>query len=264
MYADALRERFPDLDPVVEDLFLLEPHQIACLPERAPGRELSIVMQGSPELVRFFSVRYPPIRPFLAELLDSPSDPESDVAEAEDRLLWEIADLIVYQRAPAMYDARAAKQWTRAAFEEVEPLEGKVVIDAGAGTGHVTFAVAEAARTVFAVEPATTLRAFMREKAADLGFTNVFVIDGFLHAIPLPAGSADLLLTHRAIGWKLGAEIEEINRVVRSGGAAMHLTGLPYPAQRDAPLHDELLANAYEQRHYREGTVMNRKYYKRI
>ena len=38
MYADLLRDQFPDLNPEVDDLFLLETHQIADLPERAPAR----------------------------------------------------------------------------------------------------------------------------------------------------------------------------------------------------------------------------------
>lgn len=260
MYAEALRKRFPDLNPAVDDLFLLEPHQIADLPERAPREELAIVLLSNPALVRFFVKRQPSMEPFLTELLESGRHSRQDLPDAADHLLWEIADLIIYQRAPAMYDAGSKRLWDRTALVEAEPLEGKTVIDGGAGTGHVTFAVAPAAEIVFAVEPVATLRAFVRDKARDLGLSNVFVVDGFLDAIPLPASSADVLLTHRAIGWNLGSEVVEIERVVRPGGVAMHLAGMPYPAVGDALLHQDLVAGGYEERPYRDGESLNRKY----
>jgi len=98
MYAEDLRKRFPKLAPVVDDLFLLEPHQIACLPQRAPRGELAVVLREYSKLVRFLSVRHPPIEPFLSELLHAAPTIEMDLVECEDRLLWELADLIVYQR----------------------------------------------------------------------------------------------------------------------------------------------------------------------
>lgn len=264
MYADYLREMFAELDPIVEDLFLLEAHQIEQLPDRAPQRELAIVLDAHPQLHRFFAARYPPIEPFLLELLSGRREPAGDAARAEDELVWELADLIVYQRAPALYDEKVQPGWTRAAFAEAEPLEGRVVIDAGAGTGHVAFTVAPAAATVFAVEPVATLRAYMRDKAQQHGLTDMFVVDGFLDAIPLRADSADVLLTHNAIGWNLAAELVEIERVVRPGGIALHLVGMPYPAEQGAPHHAGLRAAGYEERPYRDGEAQNRKYYKRI
>ena len=264
MYADYLRELFPELDPVVDDLLLLEAHQIAQLPDRAPRRELAIVLDAHPQLHRFFVARYPQIEPFLAQVLHEHQALEGDIARAEDALVWEIADLIVYQRAPAMYDRKVPRLWGRDALEEAEPLEGKVVVDAGAGTGHVTFAVAPIAATVFAVEPAGSLRAYMRSKAADTGLTNVFVLDGVLDTIPLPTGAADVLLTRNAIGWDLAAELVEIERVVHPGGIALHLLGMPYPAEENATHHAALIAAGYEERPYQDGDSQNRKYYKRI
>jgi hypothetical protein len=60
-YAGILRERFPDLNPEVDDLFLLEAHQIAGLPERAPARELAAVLHTHPRLQRFFVTRHPTV-----------------------------------------------------------------------------------------------------------------------------------------------------------------------------------------------------------
>ena len=96
---------------------------------------------------------------------------------------------------------------------EGAPLD-QAVIDAGAGTGRVAFSVAPFAGHVFAVEPVGTLRRFMRERAVELGIGNVFVLDGLLRDIPLPTGSADVLLTCQAIGWALADELAEIERVL--------------------------------------------------
>ena len=46
----------------------------------------------------------------------------------------EVADWIVYQRAPQDYDTHAGVDWTIAAVTQVTTLTNKVVIDAGAGT----------------------------------------------------------------------------------------------------------------------------------
>lgn len=263
-YANTLRNLFPELCPVVDDLFLLEAHQIAGLVDRAPRNDLAIVLSANPALVRFLVTRQPAIAPFVSDLLDGGPERERDVDDAADRLLWEIADLIVYQRAPALYDDRVERLWDSAALAEAEPLSSKTVIDGGAGTGLVTFAVAPVAEVVYAVEPVAALREYIRDKAQRNGLSNVFVSDGFLNLIPLPADSADVLLTHRAIGWDLTSELIEIERVVRPGGVAIHLTGLPYPAGDDAPFHQDLLARNYDERPYRDGEALNRKYYKRI
>lgn len=264
MYADYLRELFPELDPIVDDLFLLEAHQIAQLPDRAPRPELATVLAAHPDLQRYFATRCPPIEPFLLDVLSGHREPAGDAAQAEDTLVWELADHIVYQRAPALYDEKVQPGWTRAAFAEAEPLAGRVVIDAGAGTGHVALMVAPDAATVFAVEPVATLRAYVRDRAHEQGLAHVFAIDGLLDAIPLPANSADVLLTHNAIGWDLASELAEIERVVCPGGIALHLVGMPYPAEEGAPHHAGLLAAGYEELPYQDGDAQNRKYYKQI
>ena len=119
--------------------------------------------------------------------------------------------------------------------------------------------VAPTAEAVFAVEPVATLRAYIRDKATELGFDNVFVIDGLLSNVPLPARTLDVLLTQRAIGWDLQAELAEIERVVRPGGVALHLTGKPFPPE-DHTLHDGLSAGGYTQSAYEDGDALRCKY----
>ncbi len=266
MYADALRGMFPGLDPVVDDLFLLEDHQIEGLPDRAPSRELAAVLHADPRLHRFFVARHPPIEGYLAEVMAEHGPAAAgDLAACRQALVWELADLIVYQRAPELYDIGAHVDWDLAAVAERVDVEGKVVIDAGAGTGRVAFDAAPVAQHVYAVEPVARLRRYMRQKAANAGLDNLFVIDGFLHAIPLPTGSADVLMTCQAIGWRLSAELHEIERIVRPGGTAVHVFGAASASSvASGPLHAQLVASGYQQDTYHKGSLTILQYWKWI
>jgi SAM-dependent methyltransferase len=181
-----------------------------------------------------------------------------------DTLLWEIAEWIVYQREPETYDTAALASWDLDGVAQKVALDGKVVIDAGAGTGRVAFAVAHLARHVFAVEPVATLRKFVREKATSLRIGNLFVLDGLLSAIPLPARIADVLLTYQAIGWDVAPELAEVERVVKEGGTAMHMLGGPGVTESDNPLHDPLLARGYRSDIFEKGDVRMIRYWKQI
>lgn len=263
-YAGLLRDRFPDLNPEVDDLFLLEAHQIADLPRRVPARELAAVLRAHPRLHRFLVTRCPSVEKPFARLMAGPvAGGADDLAACERVVVWEVADLIIYQRAPEYYETNSGVDWDIAAVTETTTLEDRVVIDAGAGTGRVAFDAAPAARHVFAVEPVAALRGFIRDKATRLQVDNLFTIDGFLHAIPLPTASADILLTCQAIGWALQDELAEIERVVKPGGVAMHLFGTPAAAQSDTPLFQVLEARGYQPRTYRDGRVTVHGYHKR-
>jgi hypothetical protein len=252
-YADHLRGLFPTLELEVADLFALEAHQIAELPTRAPERELAEVLHAHPEVRTFLEVRHPPIAGHLTRVLAAhPPAANVDIVTSEQDLLWEIGDLLVYVTAPETYDAMPTNDWDVSVVAELVDLDGKTVIDAGAGSGKVAFGAARRARHVFAVEPVARLREFMREKAASSGIDNLFVLDGTLDAIPLPTDTADVLLTCRAIGWDLDAELVEIERVVRPGGMALHL-GLPHPPPADDPRHRHLTEAGYAVVTYAEG-----------
>ena len=142
-------------------------------------------------------------------------------------------------------------------------LDDKVVIDAGAGSGKVALEAVRHARHVFAVEPVARLREFMRDRAAASAITNLFVLDGTLDAIPLPTDTADVLLTCRAIGWRLEEELVEIERVVRAGGVALHL-GHPHPPPDESHLHQRLIEVGYSIVTYPEGQEQRTSYRKRI
>ncbi len=266
MYADRLRKMFQGIDLSVEDLYLLDRFQIGCLPDRVPQREFAAVLRASPSIERFLMTKYPPIADFIEDLFTrfGPAANQQELDEYSDRLVWEIADQFVYIKRPDMYDERVDLGWN---FEEVlsiVPLEHKLVIDAGAGTGRVAFAAAQTAGLVFAVEPVTSLRQFIRKKAAETGVTNLFAIDGFLHAIPLPAGFADVLITSNAIGWQLDDELSEIERVVKAGGYAIHLFSHADDNEQVAPLHSLLTSRHYVCSRYKGKDGWKGKYWKQI
>jgi SAM-dependent methyltransferase len=265
-YEAMLREMFQGVDLMVEDLYLLEAFQIAYLPDRVPQREFAAVLWDNASIKRFLTAKYPPIAGFIEEVLDNfgPAANQQELDAYSNRLVWEIADQFIYVKHPDIYDGRTDVGWD---FDEVMSdisLKDKIVIDAGAGTGMVAFAAAQDARLVFAVEPITSLRQFIREKAARTNVTNLFAIDGFLHAIPLPDGFADVLITSRAIGWQLEDELREIERVVKKGGYAAHLSG-PDDTE-DTPLHTHLISSEWQYTYsrYKDKEGWKRKYWKQI
>ena len=266
-YAKQLHKIFPNISLEVEDFFLLESFQIAYLPERLPSQEFAALIHYRPQLKKFFIVKHPPIAGYLNEILDKykPPKKQENVEKLVYELVWEIGDLIVYNKYPNVYDKQVSFNWDLDEITSIVPLEGKVVIDAGAGTGRLAFSIAPLAKTVFAVEPVTSLRQFIKEKALSEKSNNIFVIDGFLSLIPLPENTADVLITSQAIGWNLEDELKEIERVVKPGGYAIHLLG--YSDIEDMnELHDYLtnIPWGYDYSSHKDNTDLKRKYWKII
>jgi 2-polyprenyl-3-methyl-5-hydroxy-6-metoxy-1,4-benzoquinol methylase len=265
-YSEILRKRFHDINLEIEDLYLLESFQIGNLVERAPKRELAAVLWAHPSINRFFVKRHPPIANFINTIQKeySPVTNEEELTDYADELLWDIADLIIYNKNPEVFDARAQlESWVFNEITSIVSLENKVIIDAGAGTGKIAFQAARTAKIVFAVEPVSSLRRFIQKKAATKGIRNVYAIDGFLHAIPFPDDFVDVLLTCKAIGWKLEEELKEIERVVKPGGFVVHV---PMYQGIDDPLYTTLTSFAwqYECSEFERGGSYSRKYWKKV
>ena len=175
------------------------------------------------------------------------------------------ADLIVYNKCPEAYDSLEFHNWDFGEITMITNLDLKVVIDGGAGIGRVALEAARAARQVFAVEPVSRLRQFIRQKALQVGLRNVFVVDGVLDAIPLPDGFADVLITSHALGWRLEDELREFERVVKGGGFIIHCPGTAEVLAAEET-HSHLISPAwgYEVSRYRESDGWKRKYWKHL
>jgi SAM-dependent methyltransferase len=122
----------------------------------------------------------------------------------------------VIHRAAAEGFARSAEAYQRGRpgypAEAVALLPaGAAVLDLAAGTGVLTRALVAAGLDVVAVEPVKEMRAAIP--------SSVRALEGTAEAIPLDAGSVDVVTVGQAFHWFDGdAALAEIHRVLRPGG----------------------------------------------
>ena len=253
-YSQMLRELFPDISLQAEDLLLLESFQIEYLPDRVVREEFATLLRENPVISRFLVNKHPPLASFLSRLLEEhkPVTDGQEVLRHCQEALWEIADLIIYNKYPELIDTRSRIHWDMGEILSITSLEDKTVADVGAGSGRIAFQMAPFAHTVFAVEPLPSFRSFMKNKVAKLEVHNLFVMDGTLDSIPLPEGSLDMLITSNAIGWSLNEELREIERVVKPGGTAIHL--LSAGLQQENPYHQKLTSPPWNYQFIRNTT----------
>ena len=258
-----LQAWFGHLPLQVDDLLLLERFQLLALPIRAPMPALGAVLAADRRLRRFVETRCPELAPWIAEVVDLAGDDAHDLAAHRRTLVWELADWLVYQRFPGAYDGVQELWTTVEPFTEICELQGRTIVDVGAGTGRLTVALTRLGSAVFAVEPVGRLREHIARRASDAKLDNLYPLDGYLHRIPLPPGSADVLVTSRAIGWQLEDELTEVERVVSAGGWAIHLVGAPADGTQ-TELHARLRARGYAASRYCDETGWRQRYAKRI
>jgi SAM-dependent methyltransferase len=102
----------------------------------------------------------------------------------------------------------------------------EVAVDLAAGTGMLTDRVAAVSAAVIAVEPAAAMRAILAARVPAAR-----AIAGSAEAIPLPDGSADLVVAGNAFHWfdpdLAAAEIERVLRPDGVAAALWHLTEWP-------------------------------------
>ena len=94
-----LRELFAGADLHIEDLYLLESFQIEYLPGWVPERELALVLWDHPSIDLFLRTKSPAVSQFLdaTKAGHPPAADRSDLARAEDVVVWTIAEFSVFQ-----------------------------------------------------------------------------------------------------------------------------------------------------------------------
>ena len=263
---ELFKEIFNGVVLEIEDLYLLEPFQIAYLPGWIPEGEFAAVLENRPEIATFLLRKCPEIKPFLDRIVKEyvAISNKPDFSISVDKVVWTIADLLVYSKCPEVYDSLEFHDWDFSEVTSITSLENRIVIDAGSGTGRVALEAAEQAKAVYAVEPVPRLRQFIGQKAASSGISNIHVVDGFLDKLPFPDSFADVLITSHALGWRLEDELKEFERVVKTGGSIIHCPG---SAVKDTSgsIHDVMISRewGYRDSIYDEANGKKRKYWKR-
>ena len=121
-YYSMLKQLFDGIELNAEDLLYLESFQIQYLPDRVPQKEFSTLLREYPIVKRFLISKHPPITSFINDIFkENDKIKDRDLINKHcEQLLWEIADLIVYNKCPEIYDDKVNFTWD---ISEIIPIE---------------------------------------------------------------------------------------------------------------------------------------------
>ncbi len=138
----------------------------------------------------------------------------------------------VYAQHGNEYEALIAREDYRGnilkALHEITPLENRVVLDLGAGTGRLACLVAPLAAHVHAFDIAPDMLRVCREKLTESGLTNWEVNIADHRQLPVEDHSADLVVSGWSVSYlavwnpdswraELDKALEEMRRVLKPG-----------------------------------------------
>lgn len=156
-----------------------------------------------------------------------PLDPEVLSRIDRDPRAWEqvvaaVAWDLLYRLEPELYARLTAGERLHPGILEWIPARVGRAVEVGSGWGRLTRELAPRCRELVAVEPAGPLREGLERLLDIAGCRNCTVCAGFLDAIPLPDGWADMTFTCSSFscdpdrGGDRG--LAELDRVTRPGG----------------------------------------------
>ena len=137
---------------------------------------------------------------------------------------------ILYRDYPEVYD-----EWVKIPKvpDDIEiilarfPLEGKIVVDLGSGTGNSTFKLARYASFVIGIEIEPSMLAVAKENASLHGVTNVRFDLGDAEHLPLEDASVDAGVGMTLADRDPRQTASEMERVVRRGGQVLRVDVAP-------------------------------------
>lgn len=252
-------------------LLLLERVQLSWFPNwNFPEPQMSQALAANPAVAWYLRHKAPEIAPWVdAELATAAAlagknpllSPE-EIRQAEVAVLRSMVDLLVYALDPLIYDAQPFLAWDSGELTGCVDFGGKTVLDIGSGTGRLAFVAAPLAKVVFPVEPVANLRDYLRQKAARLGFANVYPVDGTITSIPFPDGFADVVMSGHVYGDEPEAELREMMRVTRLGGMVILCPG---SNDVEEPAQQYLVEQGFEwSRFYEPEDGWKRKFWKTV
>jgi ubiquinone/menaquinone biosynthesis C-methylase UbiE len=164
-------------------------------------------------------------RSYFTKLLRRPlskSEVEAARRTVLDTLFWELT----YWKTPELYEELTeGEQLHPGIFKRLEPdIRGKVVLDAGAGSGRASFeCVRHGAKLVYAVEPSPGLLHILERKVMNQPrHSRIVPCRGSFDNLPLDDNSVDIALSCSAFTAEpsQGGEpgLAELRRVTKSGG----------------------------------------------
>jgi SAM-dependent methyltransferase len=247
-------------------LLLLERVQLSWLPGWLPETDLQIALRANPAVEWYLRHKCPQINDWLDQTMsvshEAGSDSPTRIRQAEANVLTSMTDLLIYATDPAVYDAQPFLNWDATELLSLTDFTGKTVIDVGAGTGKLSLLVAEMACSVFAVEPVTNLRIYLKTKARARHINNVYTLDGLITDIPFPDRFADISMAGHVFGDDLEMEYNELARVTKPGGM---LILCPGNNDVDNKTHKFLIEHNFEWSRFEEPRDgIKRKYWKTI
>jgi ubiquinone/menaquinone biosynthesis C-methylase UbiE len=184
------------------------------------------VQSASPSLIKHIehNLSLQQLSSFVKELQHSLADDEIEAARQQvlDGLFWELT----YWKTPELYEELTEGEHLHPGiFQQLEPdLRGKIVLDAGAGSGRASFeCLRHGARQVYAVEPSPGLLRILRQKLASLADPGqIVVLQGCFEKLPLGNDCVDVALSCSAFTAEpeQGSEpgLVELRRVTKQGG----------------------------------------------
>lgn len=209
---------------------------------------LGLALAAHPAVKWYVEHKCPERAARLKDIMAGASEAGADVRAAELRVLSQIEDFVLYT-TPERMDAQCdfIYAWSPGRLTEMADFAGKRVLDVGAGSGRLGFAVAHLAQEVYLSEPVDTLREYLRDKIARLGLTNVRVCDGMAHSLPFPDDCFDIVMSGHVVGDHPDEELSELTRVAKPGGWILDCPGEDPRPGRPNP---EYLKRGFEQMHY--------------
>jgi SAM-dependent methyltransferase len=252
-------------------MLLLEQVQLGWLPGWLREDELAIALQANPAVEWYLRHKCPEIDGWVDAVMTkvvstAPAEAAPEKArrtrQAELAILRQINDLLVYVVDPTLYDAQPFLAWDSNELRSLTEWGGKTVIDIGSGTGRLALVAAEQAQAVFAVEPVANLRRYIKEKARQQGYRNVFPVDGLITDLPFPDNFAHVTMGGHVFGDDPAAEYAEMQRVTKQGGMIILCPGTGISEEK---AHNFLVAQGFEWSVFEEPEDgAKRKYWKTL
>jgi ubiquinone/menaquinone biosynthesis C-methylase UbiE len=140
----------------------------------------------------------------------------------------------LYSEFPEVYDEFASVAHVPSPVDVIASrfgIDGKDVIDVGAGSGRSTIELADRARRVVGIEPNLSMLAVGRERAVEAGVTNVHLLQGDAASIPCDGESAEVVTCLTTVFWPpekvIPAFVVEAQRVLRDDGLLISVNTRP-------------------------------------